>query len=187
MTIFPQKPILVECKYKNGWMELVEPHLTFLDIGFGYSLMVLLKKGYKTDGASVPKDELEDSEVAKQICKLIAKHYPDKNYKETLEYLIGTPFEMPRLLAAIVHDGLYDIKWKFRWICDRIYRAILSDCNYDEVRKEIEYTGIRLLGWKNWNKVTKKHRKKMKDFVSADIVRTKKISKLKKKMIEKYG
>jgi len=137
--------------------------------------MVYVRPGYRTDGASVPREDLEDSKIAKEICKIIAKHYPGKNYKETLDYLIGTPFETPRLLAAIVHDALYDIHWKFRWACDNVYRKILSVLKYDPVRREVEYSGIRLLGWKNWNSVSDLRRDRSRKIVSAKIVRNSKI------------
>ena len=186
MTIFPQPPYLVPTS-KEGIMELAEPHLTVVEVGFGFWLVVLLKAGYKTDGASVPEEKLKDSKIVKRLCKIIAKHYPGKNYKEMLDYLIGTPFEMPRILAAIVHDGLYDIKWKIRWLCDRMYNAILSACEYDRVRQDIEYSGIRLFGRKNWNDVKSKHKKKMKDFVIANLVRHDKAECLKRKYIIEFG
>lgn len=169
MTFFPQRPNLL-IDNETGIATLQESHLTIVKMWLGYSLMVYIKPGFKTDGASVPKEDLENNALTKEICKIIAKHYPGKDYKETLDYLIGIPFEMPRLLAAIVHDALYGIKWKIRWICDRVYKKILSNIHYDDVRKDIEYTGIRLLGWKNWRKVSKKKQKEAKKFVVAKLI-----------------
>ncbi|MBO6031858.1 MAG: DUF1353 domain-containing protein [Prevotella sp.] len=177
MTIFPQPPRLSEPD-EEGFSTLLEPHLTFVPLFLRYSLMVYIEEGYKTDGASVPREELEDSKIAKEICKIIARYYPEKNYKETLDYLIGTPFEMPRLLAAVVHDALYDCKWKFRWLSDQIYRRILSDLKYDPIRKNIEYSGIRLLGWKNWNSVTDLKRDRTKKIVAVKVVRNSRKKKL---------
>ena len=169
MTFAPTPP-----KYSvddaTGIATLLESHVTFVKFPLGYSLMVHLRPGLRFDGASVPKKDLEDSKIVKRICKFIAKHYPDKDYKETLDYLIGTPFEMPRLLAAIVHDALYGMKWKWRWICDRVYRKILEEQKYDPIRLDIEYSGIRLLGWKNWDAVTKKEKKATKKLVEVKII-----------------
>ena len=181
MTVFPQKPNLSEPNEK-GLATLLEPHLMFVPVGLGYSLMVYVKDGYKTDGASVPREELKDSKIAKKLCKFIAKHYPGKDYNETLDYLIGFPFEMPRLLAAIVHDALYDCKWKFRWVCDLVYRKILTLLDYDKVRKEIEYTGIRLLGWRNWNAVTDLKRDRTRKLVTVRIIRKSKTAKIVKEL-----
>ena len=182
MTICPQPPALDVVPHKEGLMELVEPHLTFVYLGAGFSLMVLLKKGFHTDGATVPKKELEDSKVARKICKFISKHYPGKDYKQTLEYLIGTPFEMPRLLAAIVHDALYGMKWKWRWLCDRIYRKILSEQNYDNVRQEIEYSGIRLIGWKNWKSITEEEQSRTHKLAEVRVVLTRNVKSITEKL-----
>lgn len=144
--------------------------------------MVYVKEGYETDGATVPKEALESSKFVEYACKIIAKHYPGKDYKEMLDYLIGFPFEMPRLLAAIVHDALYDCKWKFRLVCDLVYRKILTLLDYDKVRKEIEYTGIRLLGWRNWNAVTDLKRDRTRKLVTVRIIRKSKTAKIVKEL-----
>ena len=182
MTFAPTQP-----KYtvddSTGIATLIESHITFVKFPLGYSLMVHLKPGFKFDGASVPKEDLEDSRVVKRICKFIAKHYPDKDYKETLNYLIGTPFEMPRLIAAIVHDALYGMKWKIRWLCDRVYRRILIDLGYDRVRLEIEYGGIRLLGGKNWDAVTKEEKKNTRKLSDVKILRVDEVWKEKIKLL----
>lgn len=171
MTFAPTPP-----KYSvddaTGIATLLESHVTFVKFPLGYSLMVYQRSGLKFDGASVPKKDLEDSKIVKRICKFIAKHYPDKGYKETLDYLIGTPFEMPRLLAAVVHDALYGMKWKWRWLCDRVYMLILKEQNYDPVRLEIEYSGIRLLGGKNWDAVQKPEKIATKALVDVKFIRT---------------
>ena len=174
MTVFPEIPNLSRPD-KDGIATLIEPHLTVLKIGFGQSLVIFIREGFKTDGASVPKEELENSKIAKKVSKLIAKHYPDKDYMETLSYLIGTPFEMPRLLAAIVHDALYDIHWLMRLACDLVYRRILNDVGYDKVRQDIEFSGIRLLGGKNWASVSDLKRARGRRLVTVEFVRTKKV------------
>ena len=186
MTIFPQDPNLVDSQ-TPGFKKLVEPHLTFVKMGCGFSLAVLIKVGLETDGATVPKEELEKSDVVKKICKIIAKHYPGKDYKETLDYLIGTPFELPRLLAAIVHDALYGMKWKWRWLCDRVYRAILSETDYDRVRLGIEYSGIRLIGKKSWDAVTDLERDRTRRIVSVKFVLTRNIGKITESIAEELG
>lgn len=177
MTVSPQPPNLVDIQ-PEGFKKLVEPHLTFVKMGCGFSLAVLIREGLETDGATIPKEELEKSCIIKELCKLIAKHYPGKDHKETLDYLIGTPFEMPRLLAAIVHDALYGMKWKCRWLCDRVYRAILSEIDYDKVRRAIEYSGIRLLGKGSWDAVTDLERDRTRRIVDVKVVLTRNISKV---------
>ena len=174
MTIFPQEPHLVDST-KEGFKVLVEPHLTFVELGFGYYLWVLIDKGFETDGASVPSEWLHNSKFIDTACKLIAKKYPGMSSKEMLDYLIGTPFEMPRILAAIVHDALYSFHWNIRILCDWIYKKILEWLNYDSTRKTIEHLGIRLMGGKNWDSVTKKEKIKTRKMVTIKFVREKKL------------
>lgn len=168
MTQFPQKPnFIIDDATKIATLQ--EDHFTSVKLWFGMKLNVLIKAGFKFDGASVPIDKLNKSKAAKWACKIIAKHYPGKDYKETLAYLIGEPYEMPRLLAAIVHDALYGLKWKCRWLCDNVYRRILCKAKYDEVRLVIEYSGIRLFGGDNWDAVTKKEKIETKKLVEAKL------------------
>ena len=186
MTVSPQPPNLVDSQ-TDGFKKLVEPHLTFVKMLCGFSLAILIRSGLETDGATIPKEELEKSAFIKKACKLISKHYPGKDYKETLVYLIGTPFEMPRLLAAIVHDALYGMKWKWRWLCDRVYRAILSESDYDKVRLGIEYYGIRLLGRKSWEAVTDLERDRTRRIVDVKVVLTRNISKITQRIEKELG
>ena len=179
MTIAPQQPILTPIAGKGNLRTLVEDHLTFVKVGFGYSLEVLIKAGYETDGATIPDNLLQDEKYGKKIEEYIRTKYPSikTKYEYDLEnlvkYLIGTPWDMPRLLAAIVHDVLYGRKWKIRWLCDKVYRLILLENNYDVIRAEIEYGGIRLIGWKNWESVSDSERKQTKRLSEVKIIKTK--------------
>lgn len=166
MTVFPQPPNLCDCE-EPGHKVLVEPHLTLVNVGYGIYLKILIDKGFKFDGATIPQEALEDSKLVAKLCKLIAKHYPDKKPEEVLEYLIGTPFEFPRILAVVVHDALYGAKWKWRWLCDRVYRCIEQASGYDSIRRHIEYSGIRLVGWKNWDAVTDLERDRTRRLVKV--------------------
>ena len=54
-----------------------------------------------------------------------------------LWWLCGDPFEEPRIIAAIVHDWLYECKIIDRRSCDRIYRYLL--------------VGLGMPGWQRQN------------------------------------
>jgi hypothetical protein len=178
MTISPEEPKLQDSQ-KEGWKILVEPHLTFVNVGFGYSLMVLIGEGFETDGASVPKKLLYDNLYGKCVQGYLHKKYPKIGTRWDMENLweslIGKPWDMPRLLAAIVHDALYAFQWKCRWLCDMIYRRILLQNNYERVRADIEYMCISLVGWKHWKNVSDLKRDKTRKIVKIEFVRTKKI------------
>lgn len=178
MTISPEMPNLTDGAIETTRI-LAEPHLTFVEIGFGYSLMVLIDKGFETDGASVPRHLLNDDNYGNYLQKLILRKYPNITTRWDLEnmwdHIVGDPWDMPRLLAAIVHDALYGAKWKLRWLCDIIYRKILMQNSYNIVREEIEYSAIRLVGWRNWNAVSDLERDTTRRLVKIEFLRTKKI------------
>lgn len=180
MTVAPQSPIFDSTESPIN--TLIEPHLTIVDLGLGLCLLVYIRNGYLTDGATIPKEKLEDNKIVTKLCEFISCHYPGKEYQEVLDYLVGTPFEMPRILAALVHDALYGMHWAWRWVCDRVYKKILSNLNYDSLREEIEYIGIRWCGEENWDAITKEEIKHTKKMVDVELF----FSWNKEKKIEKY-
>lgn len=133
MTQFPNAPVFVASDGQSATRTLAEDHVTEVSLFFGlYRVRVTLKAGFATDGASVP---------------------------ESLQPAAGGPWDMPRLLAAAVHDGLYQRHWKCRWLCDRVYLAILKKAGYSATLADLEYTAVRAAGGKNWNAVTKEERR----------------------------
>lgn len=153
-------------------MVFLHDHLTTVYMGLGLSLEIIIYKGYTTDGASVPSGLFEDSRYHETICKVIRQNYPSRDLEATYNWLVGGAFDMPRLLAAIVHDALYDLHWAFRWLCDRVYRRILLAAGYDRVRADIEYSAIRVVGWHNWDAITRAQKKRAKELVSVRWVRS---------------
>ena len=133
MTQFPDAPAFVATDGSSPTRTLAEDHVTEVALCFGlYRVKVTLKAGFSTDGASVP---------------------------ESLRPAAGGPWEMPRLLAAVVHDGLYQRHWKWRWLCDRVYLAVLRKAGYSPELADFEYAAVRAAGGKNWNAVTKEERR----------------------------
>lgn len=151
MTVFPEAPKLkkVSTLRAREMRCLAEDHLTYVKMPFGFSLEILIKAGFLTDGASVP---------------------------EWGTSIIGTPWDMPRLLAALVHDALYSRKWKIRWLCDFVYWQILKSTDHPTTMREVEYDAIRLFGWKAWYDVSKQEKRSAKSLVSVRWLRTKNIS-----------
>ena len=186
MTIFPEHPHIEKAEPKNGkeMRRLVEDHVTFVKFYLGWSLMVIVKAGYITDGASVPFsiDFKDESEIDERIVKLVRKYFPGENCKDVIRRLIGTPWDMPRLLAAVVHDALYSIKWCIRYLCDQVYKRILANTDYARLRRETEYDVIRLVGWRNWKTVSKEEIAWAKPLVLVAWVRDKKIDTIVEKL-----
>ena len=190
MTVSPEQPKLQDCQ-EEGKKVLTEPHLTFVYLGLGYSLMVYIGKGFVTDGASVPKNILSDKDYGPYFKTYLFRKYPKIGTRLDLENLwdkiVGKPWDMPRLLAAIVHDALYSYKWKLRWFCDWIYRKILIQNDYDRIRADVEYTCIGLEGWKHWNAKSDLDRDRAREIIKIEIIRTKKTSKIIRSLQGKNG
>lgn len=108
---------------------------------FGLHITVTVREGYITNGASVPR------------------YLPEKAF--------GTPWDMPRLVAAIVHDALYSIKWRFRWLADRVYRNMSVELGIARAVADFEYSCIRAAGWKAWKEVKKVEKNWAKPLVTV--------------------
>ena len=179
MTVFPEHPRLVKAPPQDGFemRRLAEDHVTFVKFWLGWSLMVVVKAGYETDGATVSISKAISivGKTCDQIKSLIEKYFPGEDVMAVYNRIVGTPWDMPRLLAAVVHDPLYSIKWCCRYICDNVYRRILAATKYEAVRREIEYDVIRLVGWQNWASVTEDEQEAARKFVVVKWVRTRKI------------
>lgn len=127
MTYPPFSPRFIEGP-SLGLKQLCEDHKTTVRLFWIFGLEVIVLAGFVTDGASIPGK---------------------------LQFLVGGPWAMPRLLAAIVHDALYAAHWFCRLACDVIYYLIRAQ--YGEgtaVVAKVEYTAIRLGGRSAWNEKT---------------------------------
>lgn len=143
MTEFPEMPVLGP-ESGSGMRRLVECHRTEVSLFLGlYRIEVNIRSGFRTDGASIPP---------------------------WIQGAAGSPWDMPRLLAAVVHDALYQLHWKWRWLCDRVYRAIEIKAGAPRETADFEYAAIRAAGWRNWDAVTKEDMETAKFYVS---IRTK--------------
>ena len=181
MTICPNAPRLVCMPDSPRTRVLVEPHLTTVKLPLGYSVIVHIGAGYETDGATIPDKILDDEQYGEQIQRYFYCQFEQIetrcDLEELLRSLIGKPFDMPRLLGAIVHDALYSCKWLCRVLCDWLYKRILSDIDYNKVQLTIEYAGIRLMGWRYWNAVSDLERDRARKIITVKIVRTRNVQK----------
>lgn len=116
-----QSPVLAD--YQPGIKRLEAPFITTVRLFWVFGLRITLLPGLYTDGASIPA-----------FC----------------QPLVGSPWAMPRLLAAIVHDALYGAHFAWRWFCDRIYLAIRLQTGGDRRLALLEYAAIRLGGKSAW-------------------------------------
>lgn len=111
-----------------GMKATVEDHVTVVRLFKFIGLEITILAGLLTDGASIPVK---------------------------LQTICGSPWAMPRLLAAIVHDALYAAHWCCRWVCDIIYYLIRVQYGTDtSVVAKVEYAAIRVGGRSAWKEKT---------------------------------
>lgn len=86
----------------------------------------LVPAGFSTDGASIPP---------------------------ALQWLCGSPFEVPRLFAALVHDHLYSggDPEATRADADDLYRDLLIALGTPRWRAYAEWAALRLCGASHWS------------------------------------
>jgi len=101
--------------------------------------LIEVKKGFITDGASIPR---------------------------WLWTICGSPMDIPRLYAAIVHDWMYDhamlipetneeglVVWKecTRAKADEIYRDFQIKLGRGYFKSYTEWLALRTFGWSHWH------------------------------------
>lgn len=65
--------------------------------------------------------------------------------------LCGTPFEVPRVAAALAHDWLYSAHVCERETADAVFREICRMVGIGSFRSGIEYGSLRLFGGLAWS------------------------------------
>lgn len=103
----------------------------------GYNITV--KKGFKTDGESIPS-----------ACWFITGH----------------PFQGEGMAAAIVHDALYGSELLPRAKCDLIFKKLLERYGVSSFRAMMRYRFLRLFGWITWSTHTDETRADAQRFVT---------------------
>lgn len=86
---------------------------------------ICVPAGTTTDGASIPR-------LLWRIC--------------------GSPWDSPRIIAAIAHDYLYATHNYPRQRCDEIYRDMQICLGVSPWRAWLEYCALRLFGGKAWER-----------------------------------
>ena len=110
--------------YFSGDVELQELNETEWtlkeDVSFtNEHLEVIVKSGFITDGASIPK---------------------------LFWSIIGSPLEADLLLPAIIHDGLYTDETLPREVCDDLLREMLLLNGVSQLKADLIYNAVRMFG-----------------------------------------
>ena len=99
---------------------------------------LFIKKGFITDGASIPR----------------------------AFWVFYTPENPLWLGAAVVHDALYASELVSRSFADEELRRAMKLEGNNAVRRNIFWSGVRMFGWLTWKGHSKRSIRKARDFVS---------------------
>jgi hypothetical protein len=116
MIIFPNAPAL---RPQNNDCWLLEEDFACMHKG----KMITLKKGFWTDGASIPRFAWR---------------------------LVGHPFSMPVLPCALIHDALYAGELVERSKADMIFLELMKKAKVSRIKRNIIYVAVRLGGGIPW-------------------------------------
>jgi len=99
--------------------------------------IITIKKGFITDGASIPK---------------------------TFWSVLSSPFYGPIVFGAMIHDGLYTKMTIPRKECDKLLKEMILEKGYNRVKANLVYGAVRMFGKSHWKENTsaKKHLVKIK-------------------------
>ena len=118
------QPQLEPLPHQDGQWQLAYDY----EIDLPYSLgRLIIKAGYTTDGASIPKP---------------------------VWVIIGHPFNPDYILAAIVHDALYSAELVSREVADDVFKWFLDRMGVNEIVAQTMYLAVKEFGWSVWGKHT---------------------------------
>ena len=93
------------------------------------TLSVIVKDGFYTDGASIPK---------------------------ALWNIVGSPFEGNYTEPAIIHDGLYGSHWLTKEESDKLFLEMMKVNGVSWLKRYTMYYAVKWFGNGAWNKPQKK-------------------------------
>lgn len=134
-TIFPNAPMMKPIS-NDKW--LVEEDF----IVFHKGKSITVKRGFETDGASIPNTPL-------------------------IRWIIGHPFSMPLLPDAIIHDGLYASELLPRNQCDWIFLELMKRSKIGWAKRNAVWSAVRLGGAIVWARHTFDSVQKAREFVTV--------------------
>lgn len=112
--------------------DLWEVNLRWVSMPFrlgGVKFRLIFSPGYRTDGASIPR---------------------------AFWRLIGHPMQMPLLIPALVHDGLYSGELCTRAEADTAFLDLMKKVGILWAKRNAVYPAVRVGGWNVWRKHTAK-------------------------------
>lgn len=120
-AVFPEKPTVRPLEGSD--YELAEHFFFQATVERVWDVVVLVKPGFRTDGASIPR---------------------------LLWRVFGSPYDPDIFAAAIAHDALYRGEIMPRKDADRAFLRMMEESGVPERKRRLIYRGVRWFGWITW-------------------------------------
>ena len=120
-AVFPEKPAVRPLKGSD--YELAQGFRFRATVDRVWDVVVHLKPGFKTDGASIPR---------------------------LLWRVFGSPYDPDIFPSAIGHDGLYRGEVVPRKDADLAFLRMMEKSGVPEKKRRLIYRGVRWFGWITW-------------------------------------
>ena len=145
-AVFPEKPAVRPLKGSD--YELAQEFsfrascfVPRASCGGGWDVVVHLKPGFRTDGASIPR---------------------------ILWRVFGSPYDPDIFPAAIAHDALYRGEIVERKDADAAFLRMMEESGVPERKRRLVWRGVRWFGWITWLGHTDESIKEARRYIELD-------------------
>lgn len=120
-AVFPENPAVRPLTGAD--YELAQDYYFEAKVGLTWDVVVHVKPGFRTDGASIPR---------------------------FFWRVFGSPYEPDIFAAAIAHDALYRGELVPRRDADAAFLAMMDESGVPRRKRRLVWIGVRLFGWITW-------------------------------------
>ena len=138
-AVFPEKPAVRPLKGSD--YELAQDFSFRAKVDRVWDVVVHLKPGFRTDGASIPR---------------------------LLWHVFGSPYDPDIFPSAIGHDALYRGEIVPRKDADRAFLKMMEKSGVPEKKRRLIYRGVRWFGWVTWLGHTEESVREARRYIEMD-------------------
>ena len=138
-AVFPEKPAVRPLKGSD--YELAQDFSFRATVDRVWDVVVHVKPGFKTDGASIPR---------------------------LLWRIFGSPYDPDIFAAAIAHDALYRGEIVPRKDADAAFLRMMEESGVPEKKRRLVWRGVRWFGWITWLGHTRKSVREARWYIYLD-------------------
>ncbi len=138
-AVFPEKPAVRPLKGSD--YELAQDFCFRATVDRVWDVVVHVKPGFKTDGASIPR---------------------------LLWRVFGSPYDPDIFPSAIGHDALYRGEIVPRKDADRAFLKMMEKSGVPKKKRRLIYRGVRWFGWITWLGHTEESVREARRYIEMD-------------------